>query len=146
MRPELTILGRFPSGPRRAVIVGWSLLVAGGATACATIPPRNPFEEAGRRTRIQVDVTNDNVDDATIHAFRGPTRLLVGTVRGRSSGSFTLDWPGELPLQFEIRLFAGGRCVTAPMEPSNGYGFFFQIERVLETGLDCLDLNPGRLP
>ncbi len=142
MRREHTILGRFPSGRRRAVILGWSLLAAGGAPGCAT-PPRNPFEAAGRVTRIEVEVANDNLADATIHAFRGPTRVLVGTVRGRSSGSFTLDWPGELPLQFEISLFAGGRCVTAPMEPRSGYGFFFQIERVLERSLDCLDLNPA---
>ena len=142
MRREHTIQGRIPSGPRRAVMFGWSLLVALGAIGCATAPAEDPFEAAGRRIRMRVDVANDNVADATIYAFRGLTRVRVGTVSGRSNGSFILDWPGELPLQFEISLFAGARCITAPMEPSNGYGFFFQIERDFARSRDCLDLNP----
>ena len=74
-------------------------------------------------TQIQIIVTNNNFNDATLHAITGEggsQRKLLGTVTGKSRATYTLTWRSLAPLQIEIDVLAGGRCATDKVSMNPG--------------------------
>ncbi len=137
--------GILPS-PARFLRAGAALLVAAGvlsATACATRGSRQPVSDdpfaaarAGKQI-IRIHVTNLNFADATLWAFRGGTRIRLGTVGGKQDGVFTMDWPHPDRLQMQIDLLGGGRCNTRVIETDPGDEIDLQIDVVLSRSSLC---------
>ena len=86
--------------------------------AACTSPKRNdaarPFVEA-RPSTVRLLVQNRNFSDVRLYAERRGARKTLGTVTGKQDAEFTLDWPGQDPLQIVIDMVAGPRCTTAEM-------------------------------
>lgn len=94
------------------------------ATACFSGwgRSRDPFHEGpgGSRGQISVRVENQNFGDAVIHASRGGERVRLGNVVGKSEETFTLEWAFSLPLEFEVNIVGGGRCLVTPLSVDPG--------------------------
>ena len=123
----------------RAVLFLAAVLVVSTA-GCRSIAP-GLFGERRARPNIRIDVTNLNFQDATLHALRGGERHRLGTVTGKGSATYTLEWRTALPLQIEIDLLAGGRCTTRALTVDPGERIQLQIEVDIRRQMDC---SPGR--
>jgi hypothetical protein len=119
----------------RAVLLLAAVLVV-SSTGCHAIAP-GLFGEKRAKPQIRIDVTNLNFQDATIHALRGGERHRLGTVTGKGSATYTLEWRTPLPLQIEIDLLAGGRCTTRPVTVDPGERIQLQIEVDIRRQIDC---------
>jgi hypothetical protein len=67
-----------------------------------------------------VRVENQNFGDAVVHASRGGERVRLGGVTGKSEETFTMEWGFSLPLEFEINIVGGGRCLVRPLSVDPG--------------------------
>ena len=111
------------------------------AGACAHGGAPSPFDAASAGSRsIQIEVRNFNWADATLYALRGAERIRIGVVTGKTDQTFELAWPMTRPLQIEINLLAGGRCVTRPLTVDPGDRVSLQIQVDLRSDPDC---QPG---
>ena len=120
--------------PRAVLLLTAVLLVS--TSGCKAIAP-GLFGEKRARPSIRIDVTNLNFQDATIHALRNGERHRLGTVAGKGSASYTLEWRVPLPLQIEIDLLAGGRCTTRAVTVDPGERITLQIEVDIRRQIDC---------
>ena len=107
---------------RRLVLV--LVLAAAGCRSVAG-PRGDLFGEPTARedTQIRIIVTNNNFNDATLHALMnegGNQRKLLGTVTGKSQATYTLTWRSVAALQIEIDFLAGGRCTTEAITANPG--------------------------
>ncbi len=113
-------------------------LVLSGA-GCATGNPAqsdSPFSDAsGVRNLVQIDVLNNNFNDATLWAVRsGAERTRLGIVSGKSDARFSVPWRFSEPLRIEIDLFTGPRCLTREIPVDPGDVLQLEIQAVfLET-------------
>ena len=118
-------------------------LIAGAllfTTGCGLLPGGDNgglFGERRARPLIRIEVTNLNFQDATLHALRGGERHRLGTVSGKGSAVYNLEWRNPLPLQIEIDLLAGGRCTTRPITLDPGDEYALQIEVDIRRTIDC---------
>jgi hypothetical protein len=128
---------RFP----RAVLFLTAFLVVSSA-GCKAIAP-GLFGERRARPMIRIDVTNLNFQDATLIALRGGERHRLGTVTGKGSASYTLEWRTPQSFQIEIDLLAGGRCTTRPVTIDPGQQINLQIEVDLRRQIDCYSGRAG---
>ncbi|MBW3535157.1 MAG: hypothetical protein KY453_08075 [Gemmatimonadetes bacterium] len=112
------------------------VLIASACGSATSASSADPFERAGSRN-IRIEVTNLNFNDATLHALRGGERHRLGTVTGKGSASYTMDWPLPQPLRIQIDLLAGGDCTTRSMQVDPGDIIELQIELDLERDPDC---------
>ena len=119
----------------RAVLFLAATLVVSTA-GCRAVAP-GLFGERRARPMIRIDVTNLNFQDATLHAHRGGERHRLGTVSGKGTATYTLEWRVPLPLQIEVDLLAGGRCITRPITLDPGDQIQLQIEVDLRRTIDC---------
>jgi hypothetical protein len=119
----------------RAVLFLAAVLVV-SSSGCKAIAP-GLFGERRGRPAIRIDITNLNFQDATIHALRGGERHRLGTVTGKGSASYTLEWRIPTPLQIEIDLLAGGRCTTRAVTVDPGERIQLQIEVDIRRQIDC---------
>lgn len=129
--PGIAMLRRLPLlAVLLATLVGTGCL-RGGAS--------NPFvaSEGGERS-IRIEVRNFNFADATLWALRGGERIRMGVVTGKTDRSFDVRWTVTLPLQIEIDLLAGDRCVTRPMSVDPGEVIQLQIAVDLASSPDCI--------
>jgi hypothetical protein len=120
--------------PRTGLLVAAVLLLS--TAGCKAIAP-GLFGEKRARPSIRIDVTNLNFQDATIHAVRNGERHRLGTVTGKGSASYTMEWRIPVPLQIEIDLLAGGRCTTRPVTVDPGERIQLQIEVDIRRQIDC---------
>jgi len=98
----------------------------------------DPFSAArAGKQMIRIHVTNLNFADATLWAFRGSTRIRLGTVGGKRDGVFTLDWPHPDRLQMQIDLLGGGRCNTRVIDTDPGDEIDLQIDVVFSRTSLC---------
>lgn len=94
---------------------------------CALLPIHDPF--GGVRRPIRVDVANHNFNDANVWAVSRQGRLRLGTVTGKSDGSFRLPWKGPEVVHMEIDLIGGGgRCITEELTVDDGDVLYLEIE------------------
>ena len=79
------------------------------------------FGEPGGKQLLTIKVSNNNFNDATLHALlEGGVRRRLGTVTGKGTGSFTLEWTNTAPLQIEIDFLAGSKCTTQAINAQPG--------------------------
>ena len=119
----------------RAVLFLAAALAVSSA-GCRSIAP-GLFGERRARPTIRIEVTNLNFQDATLHALRGGERHRLGTVTGKGSATYTMEWRVPLPLQIEIDLLAGGRCTTRAITVDPGEQIQLQIEVDIRRQIDC---------
>lgn len=112
------------------------LVLAALTAGCASAG--NPFPGEGEAREVEIEVLNLNFSDATLHALRMGQRIRLGIVTGKRSGTFTVEWPTSLPLQVEIRLLGGERCVTREMPVDPGDRLYLEIPQNLTTGGFCV--------
>ena len=109
-------------------------------TACGLLPGGGGdglFGERRARPLIRIEVTNLNFQDATLPALRGGERQRLGTVSGKGTAVYTIEWRTPLPLQIEIDLLAGGECTTRPITLDPGDEYALQIEVDIRRTIDC---------
>jgi hypothetical protein len=109
------------------------------ATACSVTRAGSPFEASveGDRT-IRIEVRNFNFADATLYARRGSERIRMGVVTGKTDQTFNIPWSVSLPLQVEINLLAGDRCITRPRSVEPGEVILVQIQINMANDPDCI--------
>lgn len=112
-------------------VVALSVLVGG----CARHPAPDVFG-AGSRP-IRVDVLNRNFNDASVWAVSRAERIRLGTVTGKSDGSFRLAWRGTEPVHMEIDLVGGERCVTDVLTVDEGDVLYLEIQPELASMKEC---------
>lgn len=135
---------RFPASGRspaaqcasftRAAVTA-ALLFPGGA--CTLFGHREPALRVAGNERIRIEVINRNFSDATLWAISTGGRQRLGIVTGKTDATFTLDWDFSQPLQIEIDLLAGERCVTAPLQVDPGDVLELQIDVELRRSAFC---------
>lgn len=113
-------------------------VIALSASGCKSLAP-NLFGEKRARPTIRIAVTNLNFQDATLHVIRGGERHRLGTVTGKGSGTFSMEWRTPQTFQLEIDLLAGGHCVTRQEVIDPGTQIQFQIEVDLRRQIDCTE-------
>lgn len=118
----------------RAAVAGTLLLLG---SACTLFGRREPALGRAGSGQIRIEVINRNFSDATLWAISRSGRQRLGIVTGKTDASFTLDWDFPQPLQIEIHLLAGERCVTAPLQVDPGDVLELQIEVELRRSAFC---------
>lgn len=106
------------------------------AAGCASAG--TPFPGEGEAREIEIEVLNLNFADATLHALRVGQRIRLGIVTGKRSERFTVEWPTSLPLQMEIRLLGGERCITRELPVDPGDRLYLEIPQNLSMGGLCV--------
>lgn len=120
---------------RRATLVA-ALVLPVTLSACATAG--SPFTGQEAEREVEIEVLNLNFSDATLHALRGGQRVRLGVVTGKRQDTFTVAWPTSLPIQIEIRLLGGERCVTREMFVDPGDRLYLEIPIDLSMGALCV--------
>lgn len=110
--------------------------------ACASAG--DPFSGREAAREIEIEVLNLNFSDATLHAVRIGQRIRLGTVTGKQSSTFTLDWPASLPLRIEIRLLGGQRCTTGELTVDPGDRLYLEIPVEIRGSPLCSGPPQGR--
>lgn len=81
-----------------------------------------------RADQIFIEVDNQNFDRATVWYQTSGNRRRVGVVEGKTSQTFTIDnWRIAAPIQVEIVLTAGGRCITPELQADPGDNLYLQV-------------------
>ena len=115
---------------RAIQVIALSALIGG----CAHLNA-DPFE--GTRRPIRFDIVNRNFNDASVWAVFRAERVKLGTVNGKSDGSFELPWRGADDVHMEIDLVGGERCVTESLTADEGDIFYLEIELELSLMPEC---------
>lgn len=103
------------------------LLVGIGGCSATGIP--NPFDREARAAgRLRIEVSNLNFNDATLHVITGGSRTRLGTVTGKASGSYTLDWGMSGDLWIEVDLVGEGTFSTNSVDARPGQSLELLIE------------------
>lgn len=106
------------------------------ATGCQTLAP-DLFGEKRAKPTIRINVINLNFQDATLHVIRDGERHRLGSVSGKGSSSFTVEWRTAQAFQLEIDLLAGGSCTTRQVVLDPGAQIDFQIEVDIRRQAEC---------
>ena len=105
----------------RSTIALAFLALVGSGCGPAGGRPVALFGEPEEKQLLRIQIQNNNFNDATVHAlWEGGGRRRLGTVSGKGSGIFTLDWTNTRPIQLEIDFLAGGECTTRAITASPG--------------------------
>ena len=112
---------------KRTVAWGFVAVLALGVAGCASTGRplgADPFSGGGGSggsgaREIQVEVRNNNFNQANITARGQAIQRRLGRVSGNDQGRFTLQWTGGL-LYFEVELLGGGGCVTSQVSVEAG--------------------------
>ena len=108
-----------------------SALVGG----CAKNAASDPY--GGPNRPIRIDILNRNFNDASVWALYRAERIRLGTVTGKSDGSFRLPWRGAEPVVMEIDLVGGERCVTEALTVDEGDILYLEIQLELSLMEEC---------
>lgn len=116
-----------------------ALVVAAGACAQGGRPIQgDPFSASGDGPQtITIHVRNLNFSDATLWAVSRSGRQRLGVVTGKGDAVFRTSWTFPQPLQIEIDLLAGERCITEPLDVDPGDDLDLQIEMELYRQPGC---------
>jgi len=83
-------------------------LAAGCATSQTPDPATDPFDGGGAgREDVLLTVENNDFRDASIYALWNGVRRRVGSVTGKTSETFRMEWRSE-EIQLEIDFLGGG--------------------------------------
>lgn len=112
------------------------LLVALWSSACASA--RTPFSDgADRGQTIEVEVRNQNFNQATLWVLRSGERIRLGIVEGKQDRSFRVPWRTPSPLQIEVVIQGGDRCVTRAVQVDPGDSLTMEVASDLRDDPEC---------
>ncbi|HKJ01304.1 MAG TPA: hypothetical protein VJ997_02580 [Longimicrobiales bacterium] len=137
--------------------LGLAFMLAAGVAGCSSAgggrAAADPFAGGGASSRqadrqVQVQVENQNFNQATITA-RGPAiRRQLGRVSGMNEGRFSLPWSTSSRLYFEIEFLGGGGCTTRMVQVDPGSSIRVIIDSVSRIRADGVsrmcDVERGR--
>jgi hypothetical protein len=107
------------------------------AAACAAgSNVQNPFDgsvEQAQADRLRIQVQNLNFNDVTVFAVSSGQRVRLGTVTGKTDGSYTISWNYANPIQFEVDMIGGNGCATPPIAVDRGARVWLQVPGELST-------------
>ena len=104
----------------KAHIVILTVSLALWVTACAS-SSATPFDQGGVSLgTIQVEVDNQNFNDATVYLQSGSGEQRLGIVRGKSVKTFVARLMGPYEVRLRVRLLAGGSFTTEAMHAAPG--------------------------
>ena len=69
---------------------------------------------------VQVEVDNQNFNDATVYLQSGSGEQRLGIVRGKSVKTFVARLMGPYEVRLRVRLLAGGSFTTEAMHAAPG--------------------------
>ena len=115
---------------RALQVIAMSALVGGCAHSAS-----DAFGGAPRPIRI--DILNRHFSDASVWAVFRAERIRLGTVTGKSDGTFQLPWKGTEPVYMEIDMVGGERCVTDVLTADEGDIFYLEIQPELSSMPEC---------
>jgi hypothetical protein len=102
------------------------MVVLASGAACATTQedPGSPFDGTAGSDEILITVENNNFRDATVHVYWNGLRTRAGTVIGKSSETFRLDWKSEWA-HLGVDFLGGGgyETETVPVDPGDHLNF-----------------------
>ena len=118
----------------KAHIVILTVSLALWVTACAS-PGATPFDERGvALSTVQVEVDNQNFNDATIYLRSGSGEQRLGTVRGKSVKTFVARLIAPYDVSLRVRLLAGGSFTTEAMPAAPGETLLLIVPSSLRGG------------
>lgn len=121
-----------------APALGVVLIASLAASACGTLGLANPFGgSSSGESSVTVEVQNRNFADATIHVLRGSERIRLGIVSATEDRTFTVAWRFSMPMRVNIRLLAGGECITDDLIVDPGDRLFVEVPPDLSSDPDC---------
>ena len=91
---------------------------------------RNPFDGSAEREqaeRLRIEVQNLNFNDVTVYAISAGQRTRLGSVTGKTDGSYTIAWNFANPIQFTVDVVGGRGCTTQPLSVEPGARIWVQI-------------------
>ena len=115
---------------RALPVLALSALLGG----CASAP--DLFE--GAKRPIRIDVRNLNFSDASVWAVYRAERIRLGTVTGKTDGSFQVPWKGAEPVHMEFDLVGAGRCATEELTVDEGDVLYLEIALELSSMRGCV--------
>lgn len=110
----------------RALRLSLALLTLASVAACGTTQeaPGSPFEGTAGSEEILITVENNNFRDATVHVYWNGLRTRAGTVIGKSTETFRLQWKSEWA-HLGVDFLGGGgyETETVPVNPGDHLNF-----------------------
>jgi len=105
-----------------------SLALAALVAGCASVqePRPDPFSASPTSDEVWLTVENNDFRDATIHAVWNGVRRRVGTVTGKTSETFRMDWRSE-DVQLAIDFLGGGGYLSERVPVTQGDHLNFVI-------------------
>lgn len=111
-----------------------TVLMALGMAACASMSEPaeraadDPFEVArgGGTDEVLLTVENNDFRDATIYVLWNGARRRAGTVTGKTSETFRMEWRSEW-VQLEVDFLGGGGYTTERVDVVQGDHLNFVI-------------------
>jgi hypothetical protein len=97
----------------------------------------DPFGSGDRPDFVVVEVDNLNFSDARLYVIRDGQRLSLGTVGGKQTDSFRVDWRLNQDMRIEINLLAGPTCTTDRLQVQQGDILELQIPSVFSSMSAC---------
>lgn len=112
------------------------LLLAAAGTACTSA--RTPFSDgANLGQTIEVEVRNQNFNSASLWAVRSGERIRIGIVEGKQDRTFRIPWRSPSPLQIEVALQSGERCMTRAIPVDPGASLTMRVASDFENDPEC---------
>lgn len=112
--------------------------LASGCAGGGTPTSDGPFAAAadGPQT-VSIHVRNLNFSEARLWAVSRGGRQRLGVIDGKGDAVYRITWAVAEPMQIEIDLLAGPRCLTEPMTVDPGDDLELQIQMDLSRQPGC---------
>jgi len=115
------------SVPRAALAVVVTAILAGACSTSAEQPVANPFDaRRGDTEDVLLTVENNDFRDATIYVYWNGMRTRAGTVTGKTSETFRMEWKGEW-VQLGVDFLGRGGYTTERVDVLRGDHLNFVI-------------------
>jgi hypothetical protein len=102
------------------------LLAAAGCSVLSRGSTDNPFAPTSRAGPVQLQIHNDNFNDARIYAHWGSQRQRLGTVTGKTLETFEFAWRPQ-DFRVQVDFLAAGGFITDILLISPGEVVYLQI-------------------
>ena len=110
----------------RALGNALTLLVLSSLTACGATQaePGSPFEGTAGSEEVLVTVENNDFRDATVYLYWSGLRTRAGSVLGKDTETFRMDWKSEW-VHFGVEFLGGGgyETETVAVDPGDHLNF-----------------------
>lgn len=118
-RPPLPTLPR-PATLLLALTLLALPLLAGCASSSGSAGAEDPFGGGEQPEMLEIEIQNNDTNEATIWVLSSSGRERLGRVRGHQSRVFEVRWSRSRRLRLEIDFLAGDTCVTNDIQALPG--------------------------